>query len=128
MDPITNSETYWSIPKCFLKNKILCIPPFFHENRLITDSKQKANSFNTSWKTLLLINNSRTTLFSLPSRRNHWRSSVKHLLLNISQNLRENTSARVSFGRLRLAALIKKRLQYSVFLWIFFPMKFFDYI
>ena len=31
----------------FKGNKVLCIPPIFHENRLITDSREKPELFNT---------------------------------------------------------------------------------
>ena len=42
-DPLTSPKTYWSILKTFLNNKkIPCIPPLFHENRFITDFKEKA--------------------------------------------------------------------------------------
>ena len=37
------SKAYWSLLKIFLNNKrIPLIPPLFHENRFITDFKQKA--------------------------------------------------------------------------------------
>ena len=43
-DPLTSPKTYWSILKTFLNNKkIPCIPPLFHENKFITDSKKKLN-------------------------------------------------------------------------------------
>ena len=46
-DPLTSPKTYWSILKTFLNNKkIPCIPPLFHENRFITDFKEKAELFN----------------------------------------------------------------------------------
>ena len=40
---MTNSKTYWLILKrCLNDKKILCIPPFFHDNKFITDFKKKA--------------------------------------------------------------------------------------
>ena len=46
-DPLTSPKTYWSILKTFLNNKkIPCIPPLFHENKFITDFKEKAELFN----------------------------------------------------------------------------------
>ena len=46
-DPLTSPKTYWSILKTFLNNKkIPCIPPLFHENKSITDFKEKAELFN----------------------------------------------------------------------------------
>ena len=45
-DPLFSSKTYWSISKTFLNNKeIPCIPPIFHENKIITDFKGKAELF-----------------------------------------------------------------------------------
>ena len=46
-DPLTSPKTCWSILKTFLNNKkIPCIPPLFHENKFITDFKEKAELFN----------------------------------------------------------------------------------
>ena len=46
-DPLTSPKTYWSILKTFLNNKkIPCIPPLFHENKFITDFKEKTELFN----------------------------------------------------------------------------------
>ena len=46
--PLTSRKTYWSILKSFLNNKkSLCIPPLFHENKFITDFKEKAELFFT---------------------------------------------------------------------------------
>ena len=42
------SKTYLSLLNIFLNNKkTLFIPPFFHENRFITDFKEKAELFNS---------------------------------------------------------------------------------
>ena len=43
-----STKTYWSLSKIFLNNKkIPLIPPLFHENRFITDFKEKAELFNS---------------------------------------------------------------------------------
>ena len=43
-----NSKTCSSLLNRFLKNKgIPLIPPFFHENKLVTDFKEKVEFFNT---------------------------------------------------------------------------------
>ena len=43
-----SSKTYWSLLKIFLNNKkIPLIPQLFHENRFITDFKEKAELFNS---------------------------------------------------------------------------------
>ena len=60
-DPLTSSKTYRSILKTFLNNKkIPCIPPLFHENKFITDFKEKAELFNHFFvnQCSLLSNNS----------------------------------------------------------------------
>ena len=59
-NPATSSKTYWSILKFFLNNKkIPCIPPLFHENKFITNFKEKAELFNTFFANqCTLLNNS----------------------------------------------------------------------
>ena len=60
-DPLTSPKTYWSILKTFLNNKkIPCIPPLFHENKFVTDFKEKAELFNHFFvnQCSLLSNNS----------------------------------------------------------------------
>ena len=60
-NPLTSTKTYWSILKTFLNNKkIPCIPPLFHENKFITDFKEKAELFNHFFvnQCSLLSNNS----------------------------------------------------------------------
>ena len=60
-NPLTSPKTYWSISKTFLNNKkIPCIPPLFHENKFITDFKEKAELFNHFFvkQCSLLSNNS----------------------------------------------------------------------
>ena len=62
LDPGTSPKTYWSILKTFLNNKkIPVIPPIFHDNKYITDFKQKAEIFNSHFSKQCspLINNSK---------------------------------------------------------------------
>ena len=41
------SKTYWSLLNRFLNNKkIPLIPPLFHKNKFVTNSKEKAKLFN----------------------------------------------------------------------------------
>ena len=47
MDPTIGSKTYWSILKrCLNDKEIPCIPLLFHDNKYITDFKEKAELFN----------------------------------------------------------------------------------
>ena len=43
MDPTTSAKTYLSIFKRWLNDKkVPCIPPLFHDNKFITDFREKA--------------------------------------------------------------------------------------
>ena len=45
--PMTSPKSYWSILKTFLNNKeIPCIPPLLHDDKFITNFKEKAEIFN----------------------------------------------------------------------------------
>ena len=47
-DPSVSSKTYWFILKSLLMDKkVSCIPPVFHENKIITDCREKAGLFNS---------------------------------------------------------------------------------
>ena len=47
-DPNTSSKTYWSILKSLLTGeKVPYIPPIFHDNKFITDFREKAELFNS---------------------------------------------------------------------------------
>ena len=56
----TSLKKYWCILKVFLNNKnILCIPLLFHENKFVTNFKEKAKLFNTFFANqCTLLNNS----------------------------------------------------------------------
>ena len=48
MDPTTSAKTYWSIlERCLNDRKIPCIRPLFHDNKFITDFKEKAELLNS---------------------------------------------------------------------------------
>ena len=48
IDLSTNPNTYRSVLKSFLNDeKITCIFPIFHEKRIATDFKEKAEFFNS---------------------------------------------------------------------------------
>ena len=47
LDPKKTQKSYWAILKTFLNNKkIPCIPPLLHQDKVVTDFKEKANFFN----------------------------------------------------------------------------------
>ena len=47
MDPTTTAKTYWSILKRCLNDKMIpSVPPFLHDNKFITDFKEKAERLN----------------------------------------------------------------------------------
>ena len=61
MDPTTTAKTYWLILK-----KIPCIPPFFHDNKFITDFQEKSELFNSFFsKQCSTIDNSSELLSNL---------------------------------------------------------------
>ena len=48
MEPSTSPKTYWSVLKSVHNiKKVPCIPPMFHENRFVTNFKEKAELFNS---------------------------------------------------------------------------------
>ena len=48
MEPSTSPKTYWPVLKSFRNNKKLpIIPPIFHENRFVTNFKEKVEFFNS---------------------------------------------------------------------------------
>ena len=59
---INPTKCYWSILKTFLTNKkIPCIPPLIHNNKFVTDFKEKSELFNSFFaKQCSLIENAST--------------------------------------------------------------------
>ena len=46
-DPLTSTKCYWSLLKAILNNKkVPCIPPIYHNNKYVTDFKEKSEIFN----------------------------------------------------------------------------------
>ena len=68
-NPATTSKTYWSILKAFLNHKKLsCIPPLFHENKFITNFKEKAKHFNSFFANQHTLLNNSSVLFNNPAK------------------------------------------------------------
>ena len=88
---------YWSILKTFFKNKkIPVIPPIFHDNKFITDFKQKAEIFNSHFSKQCspLINNSKIPS-EFPRKSNESLSSITFEINDIEKiikNLDPNKS------------------------------------
>ena len=78
-----NSKTYWSLLNSFLNNKkIPLIPTLFHENKFVTDFKEKAELFNSFFaKQFSLIKNNR----KLPSHL-HYFTDNRLSSVRLSQN------------------------------------------
>ena len=60
VDPMTRTKFYWSALKTFLNNKkVPCIPPLEHQNKYVTDFKEKAEiSVSSFAEQCSLMNNS----------------------------------------------------------------------
>ena len=47
-DPSISSKIYWSVLKCFLTGKkVPYIPPIFHENKFVTNFREKTELFHS---------------------------------------------------------------------------------
>ena len=56
LDPKINQKSYWSILKtCVNNKKIPCITPLLHQDKSVTDFKEKANIFNNFFADLCSI-------------------------------------------------------------------------
>ena len=86
-DPLTSPKTYWSILKTFLNNKkIPCIPPLFHENKFVTDFKEKAELFNHFFvNQCSLLNNDSVLPTDLPQLTNKCLDSIHVLCSGIAK-------------------------------------------
>ena len=50
IDPVSSSKVYWPTLKMFLINeKISCIPPLIHQNKYVSDFKEKTEICNSFW-------------------------------------------------------------------------------
>ena len=91
----SNPKTYWSVLKRFLNNKkIPCIPSLFHENKLVTDFREKAEIFNYFFaKQCSLINSDSSLPCEIIKKTNNCLYSVRFSTedtLQIINNLDSN--------------------------------------
>ena len=85
-DPLTSPKTYWSILKTFLNKKIPCVHPLFHENKFITDFKEKAGSFNHFFvNQCSLLSNNSVLPTDLPQITNKCLDSIHFLSSDIAK-------------------------------------------
>ena len=76
-DPLTSPKTCWSVLKTFLNNKkIPCIPPLFHENKFVTDFKEKAELFNHFFVNQCSVSNNNVLPTDLPQLTNKCLDSI----------------------------------------------------
>ena len=72
LDPKTSQKSYWSILKTFLNNKkIPCIPPLLHQDKFVTDFKEKANIFNNFFANQCCIVSNNSELPVILTRKTH---------------------------------------------------------
>ena len=77
-NPLTSPKTYWYILKIFLNNKkIPFITPLFHENKFVTDFKEKAELFNHFFvNQCSLLSNNSVLPADLPQLTNKYLDSI----------------------------------------------------
>ena len=101
-----SSKTYWFLLKISLNNKkIPLIPPLFHENRFITDFKEKAELFNSlfSNQCSLLKNCSKlpTNLRYVTDKRLHKISftanNIEKIIVSLNPNISYKKTCSSSF-------------------------------
>ena len=91
VDPKTSTKSYWSILKMFLNNKkIPCIPPLRHQNKYVTDFKEKAEIFNSFFvEQCSLMNNSSKLLSIFLKRTDKFISSISFSSNDIARIIRD---------------------------------------
>ena len=91
---MTSPKSHWSILKTFLNNKKMsCIPPLVHDDKFITNFKEKAQIFNNFYCCCSLINTN-SDLPSILSKTTHKLLSTIYFtsddILKIIKNLDPN--------------------------------------
>ena len=69
---MASPKSRWSILKTFLNNKkTSCIPPLLHDDKFITNFKEKAKIFNIFFAKQCSLINTNSNLPSVPSKKTH---------------------------------------------------------
>ena len=69
---MTSPKSYWFISKTFLNNKkIPCFPRSFHDDKFITNFKEKAEIFNNFFAKQCSLISSNSDLPSVLSKKTH---------------------------------------------------------
>ena len=69
---MTSPKCYWSILKTFSNKKILCIPPLLHDDKFITNLKEKAETFNNFFAKQCSLINTNSDLPSFLSKKTNY--------------------------------------------------------
>ena len=88
---MTSTKSYWSTLKIFLNNKkIPCIPPLSHQNKYVTDFKEKAEIFNLFFaEQCSLINTSNKLASTFLKRTDKFISSISFSSNNIARIMQD---------------------------------------
>ena len=88
---MTSTKSYWSTLKMFLNDKkIPCIPPLKHQNKCVTNFKEKAEIFNSFFaEQYSLMNNSSKLPSTLLKRTDKFISSVSFSSNDIARIIRD---------------------------------------
>ena len=91
VDPMTSSKSYWLTLKMFLNNKkIACVPPLKHQNKYVTDFKEKAEIFNSFFaEQCSLMNDSSKLPSTVLKRTGKFISSISFSSNNIARIIRD---------------------------------------
>ena len=91
VNSMKSTKSYWSTLKMFLGNKrIPCIPPFKHQNKYVTDFKEKAEIFNFFFaEQCSLMNNSIKLPSTFLKRTDKFMSSISYSSNNIAKIIRD---------------------------------------
>ena len=112
MEPFTRPKTYWSVLKSFHNNKkIPCIPPIFHENRFVTNFKEKAELFNSfSAKQCSVIDNGSQILHPKPDKSLSNITFTEKDIEKVAQNLDLNEAHGHDMVSIRMLKLCRKSI------------------